>query len=1443
MNKKIIFVLIAFFFCLVKGHAKDSGNNNDAEIRNMIISGCEAISSSSFEENDIQKIKNLSERFHLKSAEKLVLLKKNRECDRGNSLCMETMKELEDTIKKVHPNSYCAAYTSLMRSMVSDDAWLKKVLSFMAYEMATKLHTENDVQAEELLLVSELIKITSSTNTNGPTEYEQFCRLQYKINSFYKKHNIHTFLRQSMYGYSIHYLVYMRTYESYREHIDNKLRNENIEGYEKIDRNSLLDKMAEEGLHRLSEKHPDYLITQANVCLGKLDEINDVNIATPLLNALGNCRNQSIQYFGKNHTVPLLLDYKYQWNCKRFIKEYNLNEDKFDSTLDKLLVCSGENIESKIDYIVDAIHIYLITNKNKLKKLFEEAAMLADSICLNDVLLFDVQCQQLLLEHAGLQEYKNSFEALKHFKSELFGDELSWESITASMSLLQMSGQQFGNTESVIALYDEICEQMNEIAGKDSELAILFGMNYLETKLYFLSQQGNSDDISEVIDKYIDRAEKANVNVAPFYLLKAENSRTDDNIRYFRKALDVNMEYHNGEKEYYMPLQINIYSIWLDYMLAFGGDDKYKKECVDFLAPIINVELPNVKADHMFIYYSIALYYEKKGNYTDAVNIAEKCIQFYRSSPFAVDNAYVSFVGLLAALYSNGYADMEKSRQFIEQLREDAERLKPYVSYDDYLMLLRINYDFVEAKSPGDSPLLIASILPIYESLMEYISSGNGTDDVMWNHMPYVFLKISNLFGDIPEGASSTAVNDVKKSYVNAFTLIEEILERKPALKNTSNYLQWLMVMARYNEILFKDMEETEKYYSMLYEKDKENGSGPYSMFLMRQNRWKTAEEVSRNLLPKFYDNYKILHENGSTSVLSRDASAFFLMYYHVGNYSKAHEFAKLYYEMRTEFINRNFDMFTTQERENYIQQGGAGGYGLYSLLPYMGKEVCSDAYDAVLSEKGLLLRSFERVKQAIENSGNERLIAANDSIRMLKKRMSSVTDFMDVESQIAFSQNLNNLKYFGSIREKIEQLERFVSAETANYNDCAKVPSWEQVRSSLKKNEVAIEFVSGESNVSALVLRKDFKQPETVLILDSESIEHIENYMEDQTSYTENMKKMYEEDGVWLYETIWKPLLPYIGNAIRIYYSPTGILNSLSFAAFKLPDESYLIDNYELRQLSTTAKLVDRDMVVHSKEKADAIVIGGLCYEDIQEEYVKEDVETAKKNSEDVVRQREVMESFQFLPYSYIEQENITLTLKNNDVKTTTFTTMAADETTVRNILKQSPKLLHISTHGFSILDHKQAMNIPFFHNQGLPTSLNLAGIALSNANPTWEGNTPPNNKDNILTAEELSTIDLTKTRLVTLSACNTALGASSHEGVMGLQRGLKQAGATTVCLSLWSVNDKSSSMLMSNFYNNWLNSPGTMSEAMKEAMRTQRSITPSPYHWAPFILIDDIE
>ena len=221
-----------------------------------------------------------------------------------------------------------------------------------------------------------------------------------------------------------------------------------------------------------------------------------------------------------------------------------------------------------------------------------------------------------------------------------------------------------------------------------------------------------------------------------------------------------------------------------------------------------------------------------------------------------------------------------------------------------------------------------------------------------------------------------------------------------------------------------------------------------------------------------------------------------------------------------------------------------------------------------------------------------------------------------------------------------------------------------------------------------------------------------------------------------------------------------------------------------------------------------------------------------------------EAQESFQFLPFSYIEQENICSTLKKNNTKICAYIGMNAKEEDVRKQIVQAPEILHISTHGFIIADYQQAMNNTFIRNRGQITSLNCAGLALSNANPTWEGDLLPAERDNILTADEIASFDLRNTKLAVLSACNTALGATSFEGVMGLQRGLKQAGVETLCLSLWSVNDASSSSLMSSFYDNWLGTAkSTMSSAMHEAMMKQRSLTPSPYYWAPFILIDDVE
>src|SRR6202022_1384503 len=98
-------------------------------------------------------------------------------------------------------------------------------------------------------------------------------------------------------------------------------------------------------------------------------------------------------------------------------------------------------------------------------------------------------------------------------------------------------------------------------------------------------------------------------------------------------------------------------------------------------------------------------------------------------------------------------------------------------------------------------------------------------------------------------------------------------------------------------------------------------------------------------------------------------------------------------------------------------------------------------------------------------------------------------------------------------------------------------------------------------------------------------------------------------------------------------------------------------------------------------------------------------------------------------------------------------------------------------------------------------------SGLALAGANSTIEawkhGQVPPREGDGIMTAEDVSTLDLQGTWLVTLSACDTGSGqARAGEGVMGLRRGFIQAGAQNLLMTLWPISDEVTVQIMSDFY-----------------------------------------
>jgi CHAT domain-containing protein len=111
----------------------------------------------------------------------------------------------------------------------------------------------------------------------------------------------------------------------------------------------------------------------------------------------------------------------------------------------------------------------------------------------------------------------------------------------------------------------------------------------------------------------------------------------------------------------------------------------------------------------------------------------------------------------------------------------------------------------------------------------------------------------------------------------------------------------------------------------------------------------------------------------------------------------------------------------------------------------------------------------------------------------------------------------------------------------------------------------------------------------------------------------------------------------------------------------------------------------------------------------------------------------------------------------------------------------------------------------------------------------------------DGILRVDAITALRL-RADVVTLSACNTGLGKLvSGEGMLGLVRAFLYAGASSVNVSLWSVNDAATAALMRNFYRN-LSQSVPPAEALRRAkislLHQDNPLWRHPHYWAPFVL-----
>lgn len=527
---------------------------------------------------------------------------------------------------------------------------------------------------------------------------------------------------------------------------------------------------------------------------------------------------------------------------------------------------------------------------------------------------------------------------------------------------------------------------------------------------------------------------------------------------------------------------------------------------------------------------------------------------------------------------------------------------------------------------------------------------------------------------------------------------------------------------------------------------------------------------------------------------------------------------AERYYEQQARSIihetEKNFASLTEAGRYYYWRMYRQYIYNAGKFISETGKpsDFAGTVYDLALFAKGLLLNSSRQLERQILESGDDGLVKQYNEWKDLRSALANTPSLTPDERK--------------ELNDKADRLETRIMEKARTYGDYTRYlrTHWQDVRARLGKNATAIEFIDYQRQDStemygALLLSQRWDKPLFVPLIEKERYDSIASAMAvDATTG----------------HPIWQPLMPYLAETEDIYFSPTGILHKLPVEYMPCPNDSLgMNERYHIYRLSST-RLLTRPQT--SRPIRQAALYGGLEYD-----------ATPVVLSETDRRQTRVLR----LPYLQGTEREVTDIMPFFTQKHITpqlYTGEEGTEESFKALSGQPVNLIHLATHGYYLPLYDETLaQIPSLHLSAttkdedrtlLNTAVCFAGI--NNAHLASDLDT---SNDGYLSAKEIAAMDLHAAGLVVLSACLTAEGEVTGEGVFGLQRGFKQAGAGTLIMSSWKVDDQATHLLMTGFYRHLL-AGQSKREAFLAAQQELRRNTKyaSPKYWAAFIMLDGL-
>ncbi|OSZ77440.1 hypothetical protein CAP36_13725 [Chitinophagaceae bacterium IBVUCB2] len=664
-------------------------------------------------------------------------------------------------------------------------------------------------------------------------------------------------------------------------------------------------------------------------------------------------------------------------------------------------------------------------------------------------------------------------------------------------------------------------------------------------------------------------------------------------------------------------------------------------------------------------------------------------------------------------------------------------------------------------------------------------------------------------------------IPDIKKENIVEFTQIRTLLIQFHLLVNEKKSADSLMLELdeAFNK---KNFSFSFSYSTYLHYK---------SLLLTLNENYSKADSVYKLLIANAEKNNSTLTKKYSDYLLNR---AMNLKKW--GKVSEGESVLKKSIDVVEETLKKNFNFLSDNQKQSYLIYSNRYFNELNKqIIISDNKSLKETAYNMQLLLKGLLLKTA-----IITNRKN-----SNPAYQQLLKKYNVIRNTIVYQ----YSKSGDSKENINLLTEQAEKIEKELTKLSPNFvAQQFKTPTINDIISKLEKTEAAIEFFSYNVRDTvfycAILLKNKIAEPITVPLFNNRDFDYI--ITKTRTEKKETTINFRYSKSTQLYELIWHPLEAHLSGISTIYFSATGILHKIPVAALTMKDNKILSDKYKFFQLNTTGSVSNYEQdYVRISDKLN--LYGGIFYDGDTTALKQAAIKYTSSYivSRSFPNDLERGNIYQYLPDSKLEVENISQMASDKNYIVTSYIGWEATEESLKSISgRNSPEVLHIATHGFFFpdpkgkLENSVATEGRIFKQSDDP--LMRSGLTMAGANYAWDNKSISGIQDGILTAYEVANLNLSNTKLAVLSACETGLGdIQGSEGVYGLQRAFKIAGAKNLIMSLWDVPDAETAEFMTEFYRK-LFTGNTIDDAFRNTQTTMKNkYRNEPYKWAAWILV----